>query len=197
MVNFLDSMMWSIVASGVLSSIAILKLPYNPSSDSIDDDGNGSRNFSKGLAIALGAVGLYLFLTGMAINLMWPFGFSGGVYDILFGGAAAFGGLVLLTLSVSLFLNRGLQAVSYLAVVLGLFLTVDAFSIVKYQLTKDPTLSALLYLAPAAAAFLSVPATHIDNKRVRWLYAIFAAIFALAWLYFAAEVTLGHLQPPP
>lgn len=193
--DYLDSMMWSIVASGVLLGIAMLRLPYKASSDSVEAE---RKNLATGLAISLGAAGLYLFITGMAISLTWPYGaISGGVYNVLFGGAAALGGLVLLAGSVALFLNRGLQAVSYFAVVLGLYLIVDAISILNYQLTREPTLSALLYLAPAAATFLSVPATHIDNKRLRWLFAIFAFLFAVAWLIFASQVTFGHLEPPP
>ena len=192
--DYLDSMMWSIVASGVLLGIAMLRLPYKASSDSVEDKGN---NLATGLAISLGAAGLYLFVTGIAISLTWPYGaISGGVYNVLFGGAAALGGLVLLAGSVALFLNRGLQAVSYFAVVVGLYLIVDAISILNYQLTREPTLSALLYLAPAAATFLSVPATHLDNKWLRWLFAIFAFLFAIAWLIFASQVTLGHLELP-
>ncbi len=193
--DYLDSMMWSIVASGVLLGIAMLRLRYKASSDSVEDEG---KNLAKGLAIPLGAAGLYLFVTGIAISLTWPFGaISGGVYNVLFGGAAALGGLVLLSASVALFLGRGLQAVSYFAVVVGLYLIVDAVSILNYQLTREPTLSALLYLAPAAATFLSVPATHIDNKWLRRLFAVFAFLFAVAWLVFASQVTLGHLEPPP
>lgn len=191
--DYLDSMMWSIVASGVLLGIAMLRLPYKASSDSVEAE---RKNLAIGLAISIGANGLYLFITGIAISLTWPYGaISGGVYNVLFGGVAALGGLVLLAGSVALFLNRGFQAVSYFAVVLGFYLIVDAISILNYQLTKDPTLSALLYLAPATATFLSVPATHIDNKWLRWLFAIFAFLFALAWLMFAAIVTFGHLEP--
>ena len=191
--DYLDSMMWSIVASGVLLGIAMLRLHYKVSSDSVE---NERKNLATGLAISLGAVGLYLFITGLAISLTWPYAAKGGVYNVLFGGAAALGGLVLLAGSVALFLNRGLQAVSYFAVVLGLYLIVDAISILNYQLTNEPTLSAMLYLAPAAATFLSVPATHIDNKWLRWLFAFFAFLFAVAWLIFASQVTLGHLEPP-
>ena len=192
--DYLDSMMWSIVASGVSLGIGMLRLPYKASSDSVEERG---KNLSAGLAISIGATGLYLFITGMAISLTWPYGvISGGVYNVLFGGVAALGGLVLLAGSAALFLNRGFQAISYFAVVLGLYLVVDAVSILNYQLTKEPTLSALLYLAPAAATFLSVPATHIDNKWLRRVSAVFAFLFALLWLFFASQVTTGHLQPP-
>jgi len=192
--DYLDSMMWSMAASGIMLGVAALRLPYKASSDSIEEKG---KNLSTGLAISIGANGLYLFITGLAHGFQWPYGaISGGVYNVLFGGAAALGGLVLLSISGALFLGRGLQAASYFALVVGLYLIVDAISIFNYRLTSDPTLSTLLYLAPAAALIFSVPTTHTDNKWLRWLFAIFAFLFAVAWLYFGYRVTTGHLKPP-
>jgi uncharacterized membrane protein len=127
---------------------------------------------------------------------MWPYAFSGGVYNLLFGGAATLGGLLLIAISMAFYTNRGLKAISYFAVVLGLYLIIDAYSILNYNLTRNPMFSAVLYAAPAVATFLSVPATHTDNIQLRRLFAISAFLFALAWLYFAANVTIGHLQPP-
>lgn len=193
----LASIMWSVAASGVLWGVAALKLPYNASSDSIEEQG---KNLGTGLAIAIAATGFYLFITGIAIIFQWPLNVKiantlYGGYNILFGGAAALGGLVLLSSSVALFLRRGLKAVSYLALVIGLYLTVDAYSIWIYKLTTEPALSTLLYLSPAAALILSVLFTHTDNKWLRRLFAISAFILALAWLLFAANVTLEHLKP--
>jgi uncharacterized membrane protein len=187
--DYLDSMMWSMVASGILLAIAALRLRYKASSDSIEEE---QKNIATGLGVALGATGFYLFITGITIQIVHPY--SGG-YNILFGGAGALGGLVLLSVSRALFLRRGLQACSYFALVLGLYLIADAYSIFTYSLTSDPTKSTLLYLAPAAALILSVPASHIDNKWARWVFAIFAFLFAAAWLYFAFTVTPSHLHP--
>lgn len=197
--DYLDSMMWSIAASGLILGVAALRLRYKASTDSIDEE---HKNLAKGLGIALGANGLYLFITGLAISFQWPYAFSGGLYNVLFGGAAALGGLLLLSVATAMFLGRGLQASSYFALVLGLYLIVDAHSILYYttgtiKITKEPTLSAMLYLAPAAALIFSIPATHTDNKWLRRLFAIFAFLFAIGWLYFAYTVTFGHLAPPP
>lgn len=192
--DYLDSMMWSIAASGIILGVAALRLRYKASTDSIEEE---QKNLASGFGVALGATGFYLFITGLSISFTWPFAFSGGAYNILFGGVGALGGLVLLSISAALFLRRGLQACSYFALVLGLYLIVDAYSIFTYKLTKDPMLSTLLYLAPAAALILSVPATHIENKWSRWAFAIFAFLLAIAWLYFAYTVTPSHLQPPP
>jgi len=192
--DWLDSMMWVIVESAVSLGIMALRLPYKASTDSFEEEG---RNLRRGLATTIGISGLYLFITGIAHYFLWPYAtLSGGVYNLLFGGAGTIGGLVLLGASVALFLGGGLRAVSYFAVVMGLYLVVNAASILNYKLTRDPILSALLYLAPAAAGFLSVLYTHFDNKSTRWLFAIFAFLYGAAWLYFAANVTMGHLKPP-
>jgi len=187
MVNPLDSMAWDIGISAVLLGIAALRLPYKASSGSVENEG---RNLRLGFATAIGASGLYLFINGIAISLTGPFP---GVYPILFGGVSSLGGLVLLATSIALFLNAGLSAVSYFAFVAGLYAVVDAYAMVRIRLTRTPELSALAYLAFAAAAFLSVPATHLDNKWLRRLFAVFAFLFAIPWLYEGVLFTLGHL----
>lgn len=193
--DYLDSMAWSIVVSAVLVGIAALRLPYNASEDAVEEKG---RHLRIGLAAGLGATGLYLFITGAALGFTWPFALTGGVYNILFGGAAALGGLVILATAVTLFLNGSLKAVSYFAFIVGLYLAVDAFAIMNYGLTKADTrwLAASSYAAAAAASVLSVPATHSNNKALRWLFAVFAFLFALAWLAEAANFTWAHLAPP-
>jgi uncharacterized membrane protein len=182
-------MMWSIAASGIMLGVAALRLRYKASSDSFDEE---QKNVSTGLGVALGATGFYLFITSLSISFKWPFSSAS---DILFGGVGALGGLVLLSVSAALFFRRGLQACSYFAVVLGIYLISDAWSILTYHMGKNPMESALLYLAPAAALILSVPATHIDNKWARWIFAIFAFLFAAGWLYFALNTTPSHLGP--
>jgi uncharacterized membrane protein len=187
-------MMWSIVAAAVLLGVGGLRLPYKASTGSVDKDGQGER---IGFAIALGAAGFYLLIAGFFISVRWPFPFSGGVYNVLFGGSAALAGLVLLSVSTALFLNNGLKPVSYFAAVLGLYLVVDAVSVSMYGLTSNPPQTTVYYLAAAASSFLSVPAMHTDNKWLRWLFAGVAFLFALLWLYNAANTTWGHLAPPP
>lgn len=196
--DYLDSMMWSIAASGIILGVAALRLRYKASSDSIDEE---QKNLASGFGVALGATGFYLFITGISISFNWPFTSNGGVYNILFGGASALGGLVLLTVAAALFFRRGLQACSYFALVLGIYLLVDAITIfnsngLAVKLTSDPIKSTLLYLAPVAPLILSVPATHIQNKWARWVFAIFAFVFAIAWLYFGYATTPSHLKPP-
>jgi uncharacterized membrane protein len=132
---------------------------------------------------------------------MWPFTSSGGLYNVLFGGVAVLGGLLLVSIAAALFQGHGLQACSYFAFVLGLYLIIDAYSIYYYstgatRITSNPMLSTILYLAPAVSAIFSVPATHIDNKWLRRAFAVLIFLFAIGWMYFAFNVTFGHLKPP-
>ena len=185
--------MWSIVATAFLLGVAGLRLPIK-ATGLVDEHG---KNVRLGLAIALGATGLYLFIAGLFISVRWPFTLLGGIYNVLFGGSASLAGLVLLSASVALFLNVGLREVSYFAVVLGVYLVVDAVSIIRYGLTSTPPLSTAMYLAAAVAAFLSTPITHTNNKWLRWLFTVAALLFALVWIYEAANTTMSHLLPPP
>ena len=191
--DFLDTMAWDVAISGVLLAVGSIILRYDSLTALIDEKNNSLR---QGFALAIGACGFYLFLSGVAISFMWPFALSGGVYNVLFGGIATSGGLVLLAGALTLFLNANLRPVTYLAAVAGLYSVVDAYAIVTNGLTSSPLLAALGYLSFAAPAFLSVPAAHSQSKIWRWLFTVFAIVFAVAWLYQAANFTLAHLQPP-
>jgi uncharacterized membrane protein len=190
--DFLDTMAWVVAIGGVLLAVASIALSYNSLTSSIKEKNSPLK---LGFAVAIGACGFYLFLSGVAISFMWPFGISNGVYNVLFGGVATLGGLVLLAGSLSLFLNADLRPITYLAAIAGLYAVVDAYAIVSNSLTNSPLLAALGYLSFAAPAFLSVPATHSRSKLWRWLFTLFVILFAAAWLYQAANFTLAHLQP--
>lgn len=190
--DFLDTMAWDVAISGVLLAVGSIALRYNPSTASIEEE---SRQLKLGFAVALGVCGFYLFLSGVAISFIWPFAISGGVYNVLFGGIATLGGLVLLAGALALFLNANLRPVTYLAAIAGLYSIVDAYAIVTNGLTSSPLLAALGYLSFAASALLSVPAVHSKSKLWRWLFTVSAFVFAAAWLYQATNFTLAHLQP--
>lgn len=189
--DWLDSMMWSIAASGILLGISAIRLHYNAKTDAIEDE---NKNVSTGLGLTLGITGFYLFITGIMISFMTPAAF-GGRFSILFGGAGALGGLVIVSVATAILLRRGLQASSYFAFIVGIYLVVDAISIITYGMTKSPTESAILYAAPAVAMFLSVPATHLNSRAARWVFAVFAILFAIGWIFLAYNTTMGHLAP--
>jgi len=185
----LDSMMWSIAASGLIAAVAALRLHYNARTDTIEED---NKTMVTGLGLALTTTGFYLFITSIYISFMWVFS---GSYPILFGGAGALGGLVLVSGGLALTFRKGLQGTSYFALVAAIYLLTDAVAIIQYNMTKNPTLSAVLYGAPAVAMILGVPATHVNNKVARWVFAVFAILYAIGWIYFGYTTTMSHLGP--
>jgi uncharacterized membrane protein len=189
--DYLDTMAWAVSMSGFLLAAAAIMLRCQSSAVSTDQN----RSARLGCAMAIGACGLYLFLSGVSISLTWPFPIASGAYNVLFGGIATIGGVVLLAGSAAGFLNADLRPVTYLAAVAGLYAVVDAYAILSYGFTSSPLLSALGYLSFAAPAFLSIPVAHSEKKVWRWLFVIFALLFAAAWLYQAASFTILHLQP--
>jgi uncharacterized membrane protein len=191
--DFLDSMAWDIVIAAVLLAVGPLRLHYNNKEGRFDAE---SQNLRLGLAVAVGASGFYLFVAGLAISFLWPYAaLSGGVYDVLFGGIATLGGLLLMAGSIALFRDADLRPIAYFAFVAGLYALVDSYAIMRYSLTSSPIVSALGYIGFAAPAILSVPATHLSDKRWRYLFTIFAFLFAAVWLIEAATFTIAHLQP--
>ncbi len=204
--DYLDSMAWTVGISAILIGIALLKLRYNPATDSIEDDGKKNR---LGFSFALGGAGLYLFITGLAISLTWPLGtgspwgqqfvaptYSGGQFNVLFGGIATLGGLLLVAVAVAMFYNAGFSVISYFAAVAGAYGLVDAAIFLGKNYTKTPWLAALGYIGFAAAAFLTVPATHSTNPNMRKIAAIFAFLFAAVWLIQGLMFTTSHSGMP-
>jgi uncharacterized membrane protein len=190
--DFLDSMAWDVAISALLLGMGALTLPYDFQEGTVPDKARGTR---VGFAVALAAAGFYLFASGAAISFMWPFTLANGVYNILFGGIASLGGLVLMAGSVALYLNVNLKPVAYFAAVAGIYAIIDAYAMIANSLTSEPMVSALAYLAFAAPAIISVPLTHLGGKRWRLFFAVFAFLFAAAWLCEAASFTLAHLTP--
>jgi uncharacterized membrane protein len=190
--DFLDSMAWDVAISGILLAVGAIAVRYKGSSESNEQKGKSLQN---GFAVALAGCGFYLLVTGIGISFTWPFEIASGVYNVLFGGIATLGGLVLLTGSIVILLKADLRPVTYLAAGAGAYSVIDAYAIVHYGLTSSPFLAALGYLSFAAPAFLSVPAAHSDNKLWKWLFVLFALLFAAAWFYQAADFTFAHLQP--
>jgi uncharacterized membrane protein len=190
--DFLDSMAWTVAISAVLLGVGALTLRYNSKDETVDDQ---TRRVRMGLAAATGATGFYLFITGAMISFMWPFTSSSGVYNILFGGIATLGGLVLLAGSIALYVNADLRFIAYFAAVVGVYGIIDAYAIIVNSLTNEPLISALAYLSFVALAILSVPAAHFGAKRWRVIFALFAFLFAAVWLFEASSFTLAHLTP--
>jgi uncharacterized membrane protein len=185
-------MAWDVAVSAILLGVGALTLPYDFQERSVPQKARGMR---IGFAVAGAAAGFYLFVSGVAISFMWPFTLANGVYNILFGGIASLGGLVLLAGSVALYINVDLKPIAYFAAVTGIYAIIDAYAMIANNLTSEPIISALAYLAFAAPAIISVPVVHLGGKRWRLVFVVFAFLFAAAWLFEASSFTLAHLTP--
>jgi uncharacterized membrane protein len=190
--DFLATMAWDVAIIGFLLALSAVFLPYDSKLAAINPN---AKSLRVGFGVATLVAGFYLFLTGVSISITWPFAIQNGVYNVLFGGIASLGGLVSIAGAAVLILDVNPKPVSYFAAVVGVYAIVDSYAIVHYNLTNAPLLSALGYLSFVAPALLSVPLTHFQNKWWRWLFIIFAFLFAAAWLYQAANFTLAHLNP--
>lgn len=190
--NPLDNMAWTVGAIGVLIGIAALKLPYNSSKGSIPEE---AKNLRISFAIALGAAGFLLFINGLYINFTGALGTFADHWPVLFGGVPTLGGLVVIASAIVLYYNVSQSIVSYLAGIIGVFAAVDAYAIIDYGLTRNPTLASLGFLSAAGALWGSVLGANSDSKWLRYLFAILAFLFAIAWLYQGYSFTIGHLDP--
>ena len=188
--DFLDVMSWDVAAAAFLLAIGSLMLQYDSKERRIKDQ---DTNLRLGFAIATGASGFYLFISGLGISLIWPFTISSGVYNVLFGGIATMGGLILLASAIVLARNTDPRPVTYFAAIGGLYALIDAYGITRYNLTSSPLIATLGYLGFAAPAILSVPAAQFADKRWRYVFAVFAFLFAAVWLIQAATFTVDHL----
>lgn len=190
--NPLDSMAWTIGVIGVLLGTAAVRLPYKASTGSVPEE---AKNMRMAYSIALGATGFYLFINGLYISFTGALGTFVDHWPVLFGGAATLGGLIVVAAAVALYKNVSLSIVSYFAGIIGAYLAVDAFAILDYGLTRNPLLAALGYLSASGALWGSTIGINSDKKYLRWLFAVLAVIFAVAWLYQGANFTIGHLNP--
>ena len=200
----LDSMMWTVGISAAIIGIMLLKTRYDSTTDSFEGTELKDR---IGYILTFGGGGLYLFISGLYIYFTWPYGspfgsqfqtgFVGAYNNVLFGGVATLGGLLLVILALALYYNGGFKIASYVGVGFGAYSLCGAYAILANSYGKTPIPSALGYIGFAAAAFFIVPVTHSNNKGLRYLAALFAFLFAAVWLFEGFNTSLSHLGAPP
>ncbi len=199
----LDSMMWTVGLSAAIIGILLLKIRYDSKTQTIEDSTVRDR---IGYILTLGGGGLYLLVSGLYIYFTWPFGspygsqfttgYVGGYNNVLFGGVATMGGLLLIMVALALYFNGGFKMISYFGVGVGFYALAGAAAILVNMYGKTPIPSALGYIGLAAAAFFIVPVAHSNNKNFRYLAALFAFLFAAVWLFEGFNTTMSHLGAP-
>jgi len=186
--NNLDSMEWTIGISAIIIAILLIKMKYDSTTDTFEDNGIKDR---IGYVLTLGGGGLYLLISGLYISFAWPY--TTGLNNVLFGGIATLGGLLLTIAALALYFNGGFRIVSYFGAGVAAYALTGAYAILVQEYTKTPLVSALGYIGMAAAAIFIIPVTHSNNKILRYIAAIFAILFAAVWLFMAVTTTSSHL----
>lgn len=189
--DWLDSMIWSVGIASVL--IGVIGLKYKVSRGVPD---GGVQEFTA-FGVILLIIGVFLFVSGLAIGIMWPFPMSGGVYNVLFSGASALGGIMLISIAYGLLRQVDFRPISYAALFFGVYLLVAAYSIASYRLTRTPEFSTLIFALLGITSILSLPAVHVRNPWILRIFGVLAIVTGLLWMFEGAMATYGHTAPPP
>ncbi|MEM1650137.1 MAG: DUF981 family protein [Sulfolobales archaeon] len=190
--DWLDSVIWAVGISSILIGAAGLKYRIREGGML---DGSAQELSSFGIVLAL--TGVFLFISGLAIGIMWPFPMSGGIYNVIFSGSSALGGIMLLAIAYGLFRSLDFRPLSYIAFFFGIYLIVVAYTILSFNLTREPLFSAILYIMLGLTSIISLPAFHLRSSTALRIFGILAIITGLLWIYMGANTTYSHATPPP
>ena len=134
------------------------------------NDAKGLRNVLRGMAIPLGALGVVFISLALWGEMTWPFLASDGMagYNIFFFDPMLLFGLVLISYSISAFLNVRMQYSGMFALVAGgatLFYGWTGYTATP-AFTKDPLDTLLLYVAFGGTGIMLFPATLVVDYYV-------------------------------
>jgi putative membrane protein len=153
------------------------------------------RSVNRNLAFFFILVGLYAFITGIWATITWPFP---GPYNIVLANPWPIFGIALLLLGVSQLFGFNPVAISYGLAALGFPILVYGIAIYSKGLTREPLLSALMYVLIALATLGGpILAYYGGNGRGRIIAYIAIAMLVIAALisiYTGANATFGHID---
>jgi|ECHnycMinimDraft_1075156.scaffolds.fasta_scaffold02197_6 putative membrane protein len=165
-------------------------------------------------AFPLGSIGLYIFVTGIWGQIVWPLP---GPYNILFYDMYPLLGLLLIAFAFAVTFESGkpqaryLHFIGFFALLLGLATIYYGASGYAIQLTREPFIMFLMYVTLGLTGVLAYPATVIvesivanPNKSISpaeytvfvlfWIFIIIGSI--LATLIAVLSIP-AHLVNPP
>lgn len=152
-------------------------------------------NLSKGFALTALSIGIISALMTLHMFIFKPipshyvelFGIGLGIYSLLFiaGGLA-------------LYVGNDLRVISYLAAIGGLLMLQAANATLSFSLTRNPSLTATLFILSALAAFSLVASTHTKTGTKPWKVAtIVVAVLAISMgiiaLFIGVNAYYGHI----
>lgn len=170
----------------------------------------GKKNFLEyleGASVPLFILGLYIFITGIIGQILWPLP---GSYNILFFDPYISFGIVLLAFSISIKYKIRLGYTGFFGLLIGIMAIVYGIHAYSLGMTKAPLMLLLMYLFYGLAGIMSCPIaffvdklTHLQ-KRIGlgwdisfvlfWVFLVIASILAIT---LGATALPYHLASPP
>ena len=141
-------------------------------------------------ALAFGAGGVIMAITGLAMALTWPLP---GQYNIAFGEPLAYFGVLLSFGSIALGRGVNLGPLSALAAVGGAGTVFGAIAIAQNRLTLIPELATVVFGASGLAALLFP--LRLRLRPVRIVIGVLLAVAGVLFAFIGATAILHHLGP--
>jgi putative membrane protein len=147
------------------------------------------------LVIPTIGVGLFDFISGYEMSFTWPLP-SG--YNMLFGDPLLFLGILLVAGAIMVYKKMNPASLSFLSVILGIYVLVGAYSIVTYKLeTGNDLISSMgLYVVDGIAALLApilIMKPNGAGKALYYLEFVLLLLGTLAALFIGYNALPEHL----
>ncbi len=152
--------------------------------------------------IPLFIMGLFIFINGIAEELMWSLP---GSYNILFYDPFILFGMILIAFSVSISLKQKLNYVGFFSLISGAVVIIYGYFGYILNMTNSPIMLLSLYGFFGFSGIFAYPATLIyDSKKsskfhtlLLILFWIFLSLAVLTALVLGGAALFGHLKTPP
>lgn len=147
------------------------------------------------LVIPAIGIGIFDFLSGYEISFTWPLPSS---YNMLFGDPLLFFGILLVVGAVLTYKKMNPSSLSFLSVILGIYVIIGAYGIITYKLESGNDLIGAmgLYLADGIAALLApiliIKPTGV-GKALYYVEFVLLILGTLAALYMGYSALSEHL----
>lgn len=133
------------------------------------------------------------------MQLIWSdwAGFPAGHYTELFGVTTGLFAFMLLSAGFFLYTGLGLHALAWPSVLLGLYLIQGARAVLEFNLTRNPPMTFVLWLAAGLASIGILPyvyASESNRQKLAYAGAVVLAVMALAAFITGFFGFYGHIE---
>lgn len=140
-----------------------------------------------------------LFSLGGFVQLIWSdwAGFPAGHYTELFGVTTGLFAFMLLSAGFFLYTGLGLHALAWPSVLLGLYLIQGARAVLEFNLTRNPPMTFVLWLAAGLASIGILPYVYVgesNRQKLAYAGAVVLAVMALAAFITGFFGFYGHIE---